>query len=273
MIVRPAEAPGGTAWVIEQLEHTRMAGAFAKAWGNDQFATLEPRELMEYVVLHHDEGWDIVDAEIGRDPVTGLPYNLVATPIPEIIKSGARGPALNEAYHPYCGLVSSMHTYGLYTGRYGMSDKVFVDLVPPAHKPAVADLLATERGRQERLKAKLAADPVYGPWVADSALFHNYKLLQFFDTLSLYFNCTPDAARGRSVFLNVPRAVGDDVSIIVDRVASGVYSLSPYPFRERGLAIECVGRQLAPQPEGTSMPAALTAAPRTTEVVVLEAAA
>jgi hypothetical protein len=250
-----------------------MAGAFAKAWGNDEFTALEPRELMEYVALHHDEGWDIVDAAIGRDPKTGLPYNLVATPIPEIIKSGARGPALNEAHHPYCGLVSSMHTYGLYTGRYGMSDKVFVDIVPPEHKPAVEDLLATERGRQERLKAKLAHDPVYAPWVEETALFHNYKLLQFFDTLSLYFNCTPDAARGRSVFPNVPRAVGDDVSVTVERVSEGVYSLSPYPFRDRGLQIECVGRALAPQPEGTNMPAALAAAPLTKEIVTLEAAA
>ncbi len=268
MIVQPP-AVGDEHLVIEQLEHTRMAGQFAAAWGNDAFSPLAPKELMEYVVLHHDEGWDIVDAAIGQDASTGLPYNLVRTPIPDIIKSGARGPALNERQHAFCGLVSSMHTYGLYTGRYGMSDKVFVDMVPAEHKPAVEDLLATERARQARLRGLLADSPATAAWVEDDALWCNYKRLQFFDTLSLYFNCAPEPARGREVFDNVPRVAGEDVSIAVERVGEGEYRVSPYPFGPDPLRIDVRARRLAPQPPDTDMRAAIDAAPAVTETITL----
>lgn len=270
MIVQTS-ADGDRHLVIDQLEHTRMAGRFAARWGNDAFAPLHPRPLMEYVVTHHDQGWDIIDASIGRDPDTGLPYNLVSTPLPDIVRTGRRGPDLNEAHHPFCGLISSMHTYGLYTGRYGMSDKVFVDMVADEHRPAVEDILAAEKGRQDRLRADLAAAADTAAWVTDEALFHNYKLLQFFDTLSLYFNCTHEDARGSSVFPNVPRAVGDDVDVTVRRVGAGVYAFDPFPFDDARVAVTCAGRWLSPLPEGADVPAALAAAPEFVETVTLVA--
>lgn len=271
MIVQ-SSADGTRHVVIDQLEHTRMAGRFAARWGNHEFSRLDPEDLMLYVITHHDQGWAGIDAEIGRDPATGLPYNLVQTPLPEVIRSGRRGPDFNQAHHAFCGLISSMHTVGLYTGRYGLSDKVFVDLMAPEHRPAVDDLLAAERGRQERLIAVLAADERTAAWVDEARLFHNYKLLQFFDTLALYFNCTHEAARGRSVFLNVPRAIGDDVAVTVDRVDAGVYSFDPFPFASPRVDVACGGRWLAPLAEGADVAAALAAAEVDTEVVTLVAA-
>lgn len=268
MIVQPAEG-GGESLVIHQLEHTRMAGAFAKIWGNDQFAPLSPRELVEYVVAHHDQGWDTVDAKVLRDPATGLPYNLVKTPIRELMLTGAGGPDFNERRHPYCGLIASMHVYGLYTGRYGLSDKIFVDMVPAEYKATVKDFLDGELARQERLKRTLSTHPDHAAWVEERALFHVYKQLQFFDTLALYFNCAPDAARGRSSFPNVPRAVGHDVTVTVSRVERGVYAFDPFPFRESGVTVTCAGKRLGPQPEGTDMVQALAAAPEETETLTL----
>ena len=261
MIVQSAPPGERRHAVIAQLEHTRFAGELARHWGNGVFAPLAPRELMLHLVAHHDDGWDIVDAAIGQDPDTGLPYNLVRTPIPAIVKSGSRGPDLNEAHHPYCGLLSSMHTYGLYHGRYGLSDKVFVNVIPPEHRPAVDDVSAREQGRQERLRARLAADPEAAPWVEELALFHNYKLLQLFDTLALYFNCTHEAARGVSTFANVPRRLGDDITLTVSRIEAGVYRVEPFPFAEEETVVECRHRWLEPQPPGTSMPEALASAP------------
>jgi hypothetical protein len=270
MIVQ-SSPDGRRHFVIEQLEHTAMAGRFAAAWGNDAFAPLEPRELMQYVVEHHDQGWDVVDAHIGQNPETGLPYSLVQTPLPQVIKTGCRGPDLNERHHPLCGLVSSMHTYGLYTGRYGLSDKIIVDMIPAEHRPAVDDVLATEQARQERLKSQLADDPEMAPWVEEQRLFHNYKLLQFFDTLCLYFNCTHEAARGRSEFLNVPRAIGEDVTVVVERVDEGVYRVDPFPFASDGVEITCAGRWMEPQPGGADVRALLDALPEEVETVKLVA--
>jgi Protein of unknown function (DUF3891) len=268
----PESAPAGKPrLVIDQLEHTRLAGRFAAAWGNAGFAPLSPRELMLHLVTHHDEGWDVVDAEVGRDAETGLPWNLVKTPLAALVKSSARGPELNEEHHAYCGLLSSMHSYGLYHGRYGLSDKVFVDMVPAAARPAVDAMLERELSRQARLKAALAADPETAPWVEERALFHNYKLLQFFDTFSLYFNCTHEEARGTSTFPNVPRAPGDDVTITVSRVGKGVYRLDPYPFAVDGLEITCAGRWMTPVPEGTDIVRALAALPVSGETMRLVA--
>jgi uncharacterized protein DUF3891 len=266
-VAPPGQAGGAPRVVIEQLEHTRFAGRCAAAWGNTDFAPLSPKALVEHLVAHHDDGWDIVDASIGRDPTTGLPWNLVQTPLPDVVKAGSRGPDQLEAYHPYCGLLSSMHSYGLYHGRYGLSDKVFMKMIAPEHKPAAEDMLQREIGRQERLKAKLAQDPEFAPLVEEAALFSNYKLLQFFDTLALYFNCTSEAARATSTFPNVPRKIGDDVTITVSRVEQGVYRFSPYPFAVNGLYVPCAFRRLAPQPVGTDMARALATAPVEVETV------
>jgi hypothetical protein len=153
-----------------------------------------------------------------------------------------------------------------------MSDKVFVDVVAAPHKPAVEDLLATELARQDRLRERLSSDATTAAWVDDTALFSNYKLLQFFDTLALYFNCAPDAWRRRTEFRNVPRAPGDDVTIAVEHAGVGRYRVTPYPFDSAELTVTCSGRRLTPQPAGTDIQAALAAAPGDTEVIVLEAA-
>lgn len=60
-------------------EHTALAAQFARAFGNDRFAPVQPADLMFYVVSHHDEGWAEFDRNPATDDKTGLPYNLVET--------------------------------------------------------------------------------------------------------------------------------------------------------------------------------------------------
>jgi len=104
--------------------------------------------LMFYVVSHHDAGW----AEFDRDPVTdetsGLPYNLVETPAKYLTVTSRRSPDFNERHHPYCGLMSSMHSWGLYNGRYGLSKLVLIDKIPPPDRPLAERMLAHEIDRQ-----------------------------------------------------------------------------------------------------------------------------
>jgi hypothetical protein len=128
-------------------------------------------------------------------------------------------------------------------------------------------MLGRELGRQARLKAKLGADPEFAVLVEERALFSNYKLLQFFDTLALYFNCTSESARGVSTFANVPRQVGDDVTITVTRAKEGVYKVAPFPFATEGFEVPCAVRRFAPQPEGTDMAHALAQTTLEIEIV------
>ena len=253
MIVQ--RAPGGVSdtphFVIAMHQHTAFAGTLAANFGNDDFAGLEPAEPMQFIVDHHDQGWADLDATAPQDPATGLPYNLTATPLPQIVATSAGSPAFNETHHPFSGIISSMHTYGLYRGRYGLSDKIFLDSIGEDLRPEVDAMLAAEEARQSRLKEQLAvSDPDHA---TDDYLFHAYKQLQFFDTLSLYMHLAPEGERGESEFHNVPRAVGDDVTISIVEHPGAVYEVDPYPFVTDELELATDGRYLAPPPVGTDL--------------------
>ncbi len=249
-------------FVIRQPDHARMSGQLASAFGGGEFATPDPAELLVHVAGHHDEGWDRVDNHAKRDARTGLPYHLTQTPLLDIVATGSRTPDFNEWRHPFCGVISSMHTYGLYHGRYGLSDKIFIDVIPPELKPKVQAMLQGELVRQTRLKDQLRANPATAPWAEDDFLFHHYKLLQFFDTLALYFHMTHAAARGEAIFKNVPRQLGDDVSVTIRPVGDGVYALAPYPFNHNGLQIWVDGRYIGRLDEAANVPDVLRNAPR-----------
>lgn len=252
MIIQTA-SPGQPHFVITQIDHARVSGDLARAFGNADFAPLAPREAMEFVAAHHDEGWDVVDVKATRDPRTGLIHHLTQTPIPDLVLTGSRSPDFNEAHHPYSGLISSMHTYGLWNGRYGLSDKIFINVLPDELRPTVAAMLDGELTRQANLRDLLADDPSLAAWVTQEGTFHNYKLLQFFDTLALYFHMTHAAARGESRFVNVPRALGDDATLIVHPLGNGVYALDPWPFAGDDLVLSTRGRFMRPEPEDADL--------------------
>ncbi len=269
MIVQ-SSPEGEPHFVIAMYQHTAFAEALASRFGNDEFAPIEPTEPMRFIVGHHDEGWAELDESAPMDEASGLPYNLTATPLPDIIATSAGSPAFNESHHPFSGIISSMHTYGLYTGRYGLSDKIFLDAIPSELRPDVDDMLSAEEARQDRLKANLAeTDPDHA---TDDFLFHAYKQLQFFDTFSLYFHMTHEGARGPSTFLNVPRSVGDDVTVEVVERDGGVYALDPYPFDQDDIEFVTEGRLLDPQPPGTDLASVLDRTDVTEQRVRLVAA-
>ena len=223
--------------VIMQGDHTDLSHQFACAFGNDVFDAPEPRSLMEFVTLHHDRGWDEVDANISRNPDTGLPYSLVNTPFDQLLASGPGSVEFNSAHHPYCGLISSMHIWGLYNGRYGLSDKIVIDMLSGDTRARADEMLAAEIQRQDFLKLQLAHMEECKDWVEDKKIFQNYKQLQFFDTLSLYFNGVVGDSPENSEFLNVPKNRYQDVTIKLEPLSKGVYRLDPFPFSGSELVV------------------------------------
>lgn len=238
-------------FVIEQPDHARMSGQLSEAFGNDAFGAPVPHELLTYIVAHHDEGWESVDALREQSLDTGLPHHLTQTPLPYLVKTSKASPEFNEAHHAFCGLLSSMHTYGLFNGRYGMSDFIFIDKISDDAKQDVTDMLNTELERQERLKKELSANEESAAWVEEDALMNNYKLLQFFDTLSLYFHMTHTEGRGEAKFLHVPDGKGIDHTLTINPTDDGAYALSPYPFKDDSVEVTVEGRYLTSQPQGT----------------------
>lgn len=225
--------------VVLQSDHAQLASQFALAFGNDQFEAPSPAELMQFLVLHHDRGWDETDAQIGRNPKTRLPYSLVQTPLGELLTSGPRSVAFNRQHHPYCGLLCAMHVWGLFNGRYGLSDKIVVQMLEGEARARVELMLGTIRAEEAELRAQLATDPTMRPFLEEKKLMQNYKLLQLFDTLSLYFN--DHAGREHDYpeasFLNVPQDAHRDRTLSLKPLGDRTFRLSPFPFKAQKLTV------------------------------------
>ena len=264
MIIQTAPA-GKPRLAIMMHEHTALSGQFARAFGNDLFEAAQPDDLLFYVVSHHDEGW----AEFDRNPVTdentGLPYNLVETPAEYITVTSRRSPDFNERRHPYCGLLSSMHSWGLYNGRYGLSNLVLIDKIPLHERPLAERMLEGEINRQTRLKAEIAREPQATAWLEEKHLFQNYKQLQFFDTLALYFNRVHPHERTEQRFEHVPLNAGQDMSITIRPRDPGVYEMSPYPFAANFAEFAFAGRFIEPRQGHAGWSSALRETPTTWE--------
>jgi hypothetical protein len=246
MIIQTAPA-GAARLAVMMYEHTALCGQFARAFGNAQFEALDPLDLMVYVISQHDAGWIEFDRDPPVDAKTGLPYNLVETPAEYITVTSRLSPDFNERQHPFCGLISSMHSWGLYNGRYGISDLVLIDKIPPQDRPIADRMLAGEIDRQKRLKEAIGKDPGLAERLDQRKLFQNYKQLQFLDTLALYFNRIHPSARARQVFAHVPLDAERDAAITIEPRESGVYALAPFPFTPDAAEFAYGGRRIRPQ--------------------------
>src|SRR5262249_529056 len=127
-----------------------------------------------------------------------------------------------------------------------LSSMVLIDKIPTHDRPLVQQMRDDEIDRQKRLKAELAQDPKASAWIEDKRLFQNYKQLQFFDTLALYFNRTHPRERGEVTFEHVPLSREQDTTITVRPRGSGVYELSPNPFAAHSAEYACAGGPMEP---------------------------
>ncbi len=271
MIVQTA-SEGQEHFVITMDQHTALSAQFAEHFGNDQFESVKPREQMLHVISNHDVGWRKLDATALRDPATGLPYNLVQTPFEQIVATSKLSPDFNSETHPYCELISSMHSWGLYNGRYGMSDKVLLDMLADENRVTADTMLDKEMERQERIKAELKNDPETATWIDENHLMQNYKQLQFFDTLALYFNCVEESERQEACYSHIPMSATEDTNVDIEPIGPGKYALKPFPFDQDGIEMTFSGRYLAPVDSGDSVKDKLDAKPTTTQTILLVAA-
>jgi hypothetical protein len=246
MIIQSAPA-GQPRLAIMMYEHTALCGQLARAFGNDAFEPLSPLDLMIYVISHHDAGWSDFDRDPAVDPKTGLPYNLIETPAEYITVTSRLSPDFNERQHPFCGLISSMHSWGLYNGRYGLSDQVLIEKFPEPQRPLAERMLDGELARQQRLKGEVGGDASVADRLDEKKIFQNYKQLQFIDTLALYFNRVHPTERGKQTFANVPRSAAEDVSVTIEPKGPGVYALAPFPFAPRNAEFAFPGRFITPR--------------------------
>jgi hypothetical protein len=244
MIVQTAP-DGAPRFVMRMSEHTALSDRFAAAFGNDAFAPVTD-PATRFIIANHDAGWAELDNEYRVDPDTGYPYNLTETPFELIMGTSKGSPDFNEAHDPFSGLLSSMHSWGLYNGRYGLSDIVLLDKVADQNVAVAEKMLAHEEARQHRLKDTLGAAAETSGKVAQDRLMQAYKQLQFFDTLALYFNRIHEGGRTEAVFPHVPMSETADADITVTALGDGTYRVAPWPFAGDSLTTTFEGRYMQP---------------------------
>ena len=222
---------------IKNIEHAALSGLLAENFGNEHFQRPQPYDEILYLAYHHDHGWLELDENPPLNESTSLPYNLIETPFAYILKTSKASPDFNERHSPFCGLISSMHSYGLYKGRYGLSDAISLDWVPEQSRAALEKMLDAELVRQQLLRAEC-------PRLSEASIFTAYKFLQFVDACALYFNMNPAGNRGQAVFRHVPMSEESDVDIKLTEKEAGTYHFEPYPFRSKSIDLFFEGRHL-----------------------------
>ena len=114
-------------WLVTHQDHARLAGRFAEHWGNELFASPEPRRPVLLGIATHDDGWAARDA---RPQITraGLPaafsVELVGKysafeeiDLADYIAVREQAVAVVAAQDAYAGLLVSLHTDNLLTPR------------------------------------------------------------------------------------------------------------------------------------------------------------
>src|SRR5260370_27121278 len=109
-------------------------------------------------------------------------------------------------------------------------------------------LVAHEEAPRARVEAALGDNPATHDWVEARHLFQNYKQLQFFDTMSLYFHLRHAGERGAETYVHVPLTAEADTAVALKKIDDRVYSLDPFPFASDRLTIICRGRYVMPFP-------------------------
>lgn len=226
MIVR--KQPNGDLLLIGQTDHSRLVGLVGAHWGNETFERPRPYDPMARAATFHDFGWLRYETAPSFDPVTG------ETPNFRDIPSSAQR---LEEYQwcvdwllgpdPYAGLIVNMHRTGLWRGRYGTMQHPPHPIRP--QKPEVDAFVARNEARQEREKQQFDADEV---WT-------NYRLLQVWDNLGLYFACAePCDDYIEPVPVRYGGAKDEGVRMTLTPQSPRRIAFDPYPFGTRPLTVQ-----------------------------------
>lgn len=187
MIVSRAE---GGLRLVRQVEHGRVAGELAAAWGNDAFEPPEPYRSVRTAAARHDEGWRAWDARVLYDEVERRPLHFLDIEAGEHIRLYRKGMHRVSLEDVYAGLLVGMHWTGLYRGRWSAPGREARIGRSPGDRERQDRVVRAEQRRWITAKEQAWTEPE--PRSAfETRLWHNYELLQLWDLLSLYLSVMP----------------------------------------------------------------------------------
>lgn len=232
MIVR--KQPDGQLLLIGQTDHSRLVGQLAAHWGNESFASPQPYDSVARAAAYHDYGWlsyetaPILLAETGETPE----FRQVPTSASQLASYQWCIDWLS-GIDPYAGLMVGMHRTGLWRSRYETikHPQNFTRKLGPE----IENFIAANEARQERERKALNAQ----------RLWTNYRLLQVWDLLGLYFCCNePDEDYIEPVPLGYDDDRKDGVRLVMKPVSNRKVAFDPFPFDRRSCQVQLSYRRL-----------------------------
>ena len=218
---------------IGQQSHAWLSGQLARAWGNEQFGRVEPREEVCLAADQHDVGWGSWDQEPLWHPQTGRPRSFMEMPLDAHLDLFTEGPRRLVSQSRHVALLASMHGWRLYARR-------DLNSLPAEDARAIERFLAEQRDFQAELIDSLRADPFAAADVDDGRLERNSLLIWTWDYLSLAL-CLDWAPATAKSAPTATRSI--DLNLIYDP-DRGVHRLDPWPFSAAAITVHCEGRRL-----------------------------
>ncbi len=216
----------GDAWqLVRQPDHADLSGQLAVAWGGDGFDPIRPAASVALAAVRHDDGWGVYDRRPTFDLERSRPTAFLDVPVPAHLAFYRACIEVVTEEDPYAGLLVSMHGAGIYTGRYGTQPGLGLSQAE-AYRGQIAAFVAEQEASHPVRTEALG--------VGEDERWTNYKLLQIYDRLSLYF-CLRDVVGGEADAISpVPVGIGgDDVELRFEPLGPWHVSVDPYPFVER----------------------------------------
>ena len=230
MIVRKTAA--GELLLIGQTDHSRLVGQLGAHWGNECFATPQPFDSVARAAAYHDYGWLRYET---------APILLAGGETPEFRQVPGSAAQL-AAYQwcidwlsgidPYAGLIVNMHRTGLWRARYDTIKHPENSIRKLS--PDVEEFVIVNEARQERERKSLDAQQ----------LWTNYRLLQVWDLLGLYFCCQDPY---EDYIEPVPVGYADDkpgLRLGLHPLGAEKVAFDPFPFDCRPCRVQLMYRRL-----------------------------
>jgi hypothetical protein len=215
--------------LVTLTDHSQLVGQIAAHWGNENFAPPRPNESVVRAATYHDYGWLLYETSPLIDPVSHQPYSFLDVPMNRHQLDCYRwAQDWMAGIDRYAALLMNMHRTGLWQARYQTITH------PTAHSihnlsPLVHEFIATNEAQQNLMKRDYDG----------AELEFNYRLLQVWDLLGLYF-CCGDVYPDYIDPVPVDCGAGGDGKVRLELIPEGLRRVrfEPYPFDARPFTIQ-----------------------------------
>jgi hypothetical protein len=246
MVIR--ELKDGSSFVSTQEDHAELSAQFAAHWGNKDFARLRPYNTMVFAATYHDSGYREWEGNPPMNVAKGRPYahrEEIPSFEPVELRAYERNVEWVSSQDRYAGLLVSMHRTGLWQNRYQTftSPKGRLRERSPEVKAVKQQL---ESKQQEEKRSLGLENPTF-----ENDLWFNYRALQIYDLLSLYFCCdgySDDDHFKEDVLAPIRLSYDSQAEVELRIIPTGVRSvrMEPYPFDIAPLTVSARTRVIPP---------------------------